>query len=209
MPQNGRFLNADIILYSNLYLYAENNPSNGIDINGKEATSAICAYVDVPPGEYLNVYTDADRKYCAVGIRLHRGDIVDVYNCADPDIRAIKISDKEYFVSGSYITYTKPVLAEDIFGNHLLKLEIKGAENELLVRNLQIALQHLNLYSGNINGLYDKNTKEAVIAFQKQYDSLSNDGMVGEKTREKLFEAIYKDLEIHYESNNEVTAVWK
>ena len=62
-----------------------------------------------------------------------------------------------------------------------LKVGMSGED----VTRLQAALKALS-YSVNVNGSYDATTKTAVIAFQKQ-NSLSADGVAGEKTQTKLY----------------------
>ena len=62
-----------------------------------------------------------------------------------------------------------------------LKVGMSGED----VTRLQTALKALS-YSVNVNGSYDATTKTAVIAFQKQ-NSLSADGVAGEKTQTKLY----------------------
>ena len=100
-------------------------------------------------------------------------------------------------------------MAKDVYGDGVLKIDISEEENQIFVSNLQIALQHFGIYNGDVTGKYDKKTKTAVTNFQKQYDDLQNDGVVEEKTRNKIWERIYADIIINYGSNNEVTITWK
>ncbi len=50
-----------------------------------------------------------------------------------------------------------------------------------IVEFLQNILQKLNLYSGEIDGIFGSNTRNAVIQFQSQ-NNLSQDGIVGFRT---------------------------
>jgi len=78
----------------------------------------------------------------------------------------------------------------------LLKINDEG----LPVVLLQARLRWLNFYAGNITGVFDIDTNEAVKAFQK-VNRLTIDGLVGRNTNAKL-EALTKDawlfLFIHY-----------
>ncbi|WP_427159167.1 peptidoglycan-binding domain-containing protein [Aliinostoc sp. HNIBRCY26] len=49
------------------------------------------------------------------------------------------------------------------------------------VRELQSFLKTQKLYNGAVNGVYSRNTRSAVIAFQKSHN-LKADGVVGAKT---------------------------
>jgi len=61
-----------------------------------------------------------------------------------------------------------------------------GMRNSQDVRNLQIALQHLGIYSGVIDGSYGPMTTAAVLQFQQRYQNLTNDGIAGNKTQSDI-----------------------
>lgn len=63
----------------------------------------------------------------------------------------------------------------------LSKMGSRGNE----VRNIQTRLKNWGYYTGNIDGIYGTQTKNAVIAFQKK-NNLSADGIAGPKTLEKI-----------------------
>ena len=58
-------------------------------------------------------------------------------------------------------------------------------------RQIQLLLAYLGFYEGAIDGIFGKQTREAVVAFQRE-NGLAPDGVVGEKTRQRLLEAIYR-----------------
>lgn len=62
----------------------------------------------------------------------------------------------------------------------------KGARGPL-VSFLQITLKNLNLYSGQIDGVFGQNTSNAVRAFQRN-NNISVDGIVGDTTWNALLE---------------------
>jgi peptidoglycan hydrolase-like protein with peptidoglycan-binding domain len=63
------------------------------------------------------------------------------------------------------------------------------------VKYMQIKLNDLDYYFGSINGVFDDETKYAVVAFQKK-NSLDADGVVGKQTWNRLFfEKHYADWE--------------
>lgn len=70
--------------------------------------------------------------------------------------------------------------------NHLVA--VKPGENNSGVKNLQMALQSLGYYKGNIDGDYGKGTEGAVSAFQVS-QGIENDGIAGQKTISALVSA--------------------
>lgn len=85
----------------------------------------------------------------------------------------------------SIVTGTSPyevfTPSNNLSVNVLSKQGSQGDE----VRRIQTKLSQLGLYSGSIDGIFGTNTKNAVIAFQKQ-KGLTADGIVGEKTLKAL-----------------------
>lgn len=84
------------------------------------------------------------------------------------------------------------------------------------VKELQVALQKLNLYAGEINGVYNKKLEESVLNFQIENFILENKselgaGRFGPKTRLKLSDVLHKIetqkqiaekwAEFHFEKN--------
>ena len=70
-----------------------------------------------------------------------------------------------------------------------------------LVQYLQSTLKTLGFYNGNIDGIFGNQTKNAVMAFQRQF-GLTADGIVGPKTWEKLSTFFYiVPIDISYGSN--------
>ncbi|WP_232223997.1 peptidoglycan-binding domain-containing protein [Anoxybacteroides tepidamans] len=63
--------------------------------------------------------------------------------------------------------------------NKTLKLGDKGED----VKMLQRALKHLNFDPQLIDGIYGKNTEDAVRRFQSMYAALKDDGIYGPNTR--------------------------
>lgn len=61
------------------------------------------------------------------------------------------------------------------------------------VTALQTRLKELGYYTGNLSGRYREGTREAVRAFQKDFD-LAQTGVADEDTQEKLFGAQYRPL---------------
>ena len=62
------------------------------------------------------------------------------------------------------------------------------------VKNLQNNLISLGFLAGKADGAFGKNTENAVIAFQKKY-GLTQDGLVGKATKEKIANALNKTNE--------------
>lgn len=76
---------------------------------------------------------------------------------------------------------------------------LQEGDNGDAVRILQRRLKTLGYYSGSIDGDYGTGTKEAVIAFQRDY-GLTADGKAGTATMNKLFE---EDLEKESDSKSD------
>ncbi len=58
------------------------------------------------------------------------------------------------------------------------------------VRDVQIFLRQQGFYRGAIDGIYGSQTSAAVRAFQRRYNNLSNDGIVGRNTWSTMFGSI-------------------
>ena len=65
------------------------------------------------------------------------------------------------------------------------QLEKKRALSRPTIRNIQEALRRAGFYSGPVDGVMGKKTKEAIINFQKS-KGLKADGIVGKRTWEEL-----------------------
>lgn len=63
---------------------------------------------------------------------------------------------------------------------------LKEGDGGALVKNLQQALKDQNYYKGEADGLYGKDTTDAVIVFQRAF-GLTQDGMAGIDTQSALF----------------------
>lgn len=77
------------------------------------------------------------------------------------------------------ITFT--IIIGTLSASALSKMGSRGNE----VRNIQTRLKSWGYYKGEIDGIYGTQTKNAVIAFQKN-NGLTADGIVGPKTLEKI-----------------------
>lgn len=74
--------------------------------------------------------------------------------------------------------------ATETFSNATLKVGSSGQD----VYELQGRLTHLGFFNGKIDGKFGKSTKDAVTWFQWKF-GLKSDGVVGAKTKLKLWEA--------------------
>ena len=70
------------------------------------------------------------------------------------------------------------------FGGSVQTLSKVGSTGEE-VRQIQTKLKEYGVYTGEVDGIYGTQTKNAVIAFQK-YNGLAADGIAGEQTLRKL-----------------------
>ena len=70
------------------------------------------------------------------------------------------------------------------FGGSVQALSKVGSTGEE-VRQIQTKLKEYGVYTGEVDGIYGTQTKNAVIAFQK-YNGLAADGIAGEQTLRKL-----------------------
>ncbi|MBQ4154232.1 MAG: spore cortex-lytic enzyme [Clostridia bacterium] len=77
------------------------------------------------------------------------------------------------------ITFT--IIIGTLSASALSKMGSRGNE----VRNIQTRLKSWGYYKGEIDGIYGTQTKNAVIAFQKN-NGLTADGIAGPKTLEKI-----------------------
>ncbi len=77
------------------------------------------------------------------------------------------------------ITFT--IIIGTLSASALSKMGSRGNE----VRNIQTRLKSWGYYKGEIDGIYGTQTKNAVIAFQKN-NGLTADGVAGPKTLEKI-----------------------
>lgn len=75
-------------------------------------------------------------------------------------------------------------LSDDVFSDAVLTVGFTGKD----VEELQGRLRHLGYYDGEITGKFDQKTKNAVTWFQWKF-GLKADGIVGPKTKLKLWEA--------------------
>lgn len=77
---------------------------------------------------------------------------------------------------------------------HIMKYDKRAGSFRVLsegkrgddVAQLQFRLQDMDLYTGSVDGIFGSGTKSAVIQFQQQYSSLTNDGMAGSATMLKM-----------------------
>ena len=63
------------------------------------------------------------------------------------------------------------------------------------VLELQVRLKDLKYYTGNLSGRYREGTREAIRAFQKDFD-LEQTGVADLKTQSLLFAAVYRPLRV-------------
>lgn len=89
-----------------------------------------------------------------------------------------KISDLEYELDKRYVE-PKVVKTVKIDSNE------KTKPQKATSKNIQIALKKAGFYKGAIDGKIGKDTKKAVLGFQKT-NGLTADGVVGKKTWTKL-----------------------
>jgi N-acetylmuramoyl-L-alanine amidase len=75
-------------------------------------------------------------------------------------------------------------ISDDVFSNAVLTVGFTGKD----VVELQGRLRYLGYYDGEITGTFDQKTKNAVTWFQWKF-GLKADGVVGPKTKLKLWEA--------------------
>ena len=61
------------------------------------------------------------------------------------------------------------------------------------MKEIQIRLQELKYYTGNLSGRYREGTREAVKAFQEDY-GLEKTGVADAATQSRLFTARYRPL---------------
>ncbi|KMK76583.1 peptidoglycan-binding protein [Alkalihalobacillus pseudalcaliphilus] len=69
----------------------------------------------------------------------------------------------------------------------VLRIDDEGS----LVKALQETLSELDYFDGDVNGQYNKETKEAVLAAQKEFE-IGIDGIAGPETFSAIYNAIYK-----------------
>jgi L,D-transpeptidase ErfK/SrfK len=89
---------------------------------------------------------------------------------------------------------TEVTIIGETFTGRMLYL---GVEPGADVRRIQEILQALGYYAGPLDGVYDEEVRDAVIAFQNDY-GLSPDGVVGPNTYEaleKMYDTLLKDRE--------------
>jgi N-acetylmuramoyl-L-alanine amidase len=79
-----------------------------------------------------------------------------------------------FYLNGSFETEEPSISALSSMGS-------RGSE----VKAIQEKLKERGLYKGSVDGIYGKNTKDAVIKFQKQ-NGLAQDGIAGPQTLKKL-----------------------
>lgn len=75
-------------------------------------------------------------------------------------------------------------IADDVFSDAVLTVGFTGKD----IVELQGRLRYLGYYDGDITGVFDEKTKNAVTWFQWKF-GLKADGIVGPKTKLKLWEA--------------------
>ncbi|MBG6148073.1 GH24 family phage-related lysozyme (muramidase) [Labrenzia sp. EL_142] len=71
-------------------------------------------------------------------------------------------------------------------GTHRKASDIKPLEPDPVVKEAQEALKRFGFDPGDIDGWMGKNTKEAVLAYQKTHPHLTNDGIIGPATMAQL-----------------------
>lgn len=77
---------------------------------------------------------------------------------------------------------------------YLLRYGDSGAAVREFQRYLRVVGQYYSVIPQiEVNGEFDLNTKAAVLAFQKKFDDIDVDGIVGKKTWDKIYE-VYCDL---------------
>ena len=70
-----------------------------------------------------------------------------------------------------------------------------------IVQYLQSTLKLLGFYSGNIDGIFGNQTRQAVLIFQREF-GISQDGIVGANTWEKMSTFFYiVPTDVSYGSN--------
>ena len=69
-----------------------------------------------------------------------------------------------------------------------------GAAVREFQRYLRVVSQYYSVIPQlDVNGEFDLNTKAAVLAFQKKFNNIDVDGIVGKQTWDKIYE-VYCDL---------------
>lgn len=85
------------------------------------------------------------------------------------------------FIYIAIFVLTFTIIIGTLSASALSKMGSRGNE----VRNIQTRLKSWGYYKGEIDGIYGTQTKNAVIAFQKN-NGLTADGVAGPKTLEKI-----------------------
>ena len=89
---------------------------------------------------------------------------------------------------------TKPTIRNDTWRNALGNYYLQEGTFGRYVYNLQLGLREAGCLASSADGLFEVDTKTAVINFQNK-NGLDADGIAGDATKEKLYSLYGKQIE--------------
>lgn len=171
-------INASIAFHSVIYSNYDSSKMNEKSFNnlGKRASHG-CIRL-----------TTADAKWvyenCGAGTQVY------IHNDGNTDAETLAFAKYRKTNTSVMLPDMNSYKMEEIPGYRRLKSGSQGND----VFWLQMTLRELGYYTGTVTGYYATMTKSAVKKFQKA-NGISNDGVLGEKTYNKLVSIVNKELE--------------